>query len=96
LGVRIIDAGKSQYYYAALSNLEKASTCYQKAGLDSLWKALVADIRREHHRKTGFMPGFERIVAGTGPSQEPSFLDRAKGRWAKRGREGSTHSAKRS
>ncbi len=85
LCVRVIDAGKSKYYYAALSNLEKARACYQKAGQDAQWTALVAEIRRDHHRKTGFMPGFERIVAGAGPSEEPSFLDRARGRWAKRG-----------
>jgi hypothetical protein len=87
LGVRIIDAGLSKYYYAALSNLERARTCYQRAGLDQQWEALVAEIRRDHHRKTGFMPGFERIVAGAGPSREPSFLDRARGRWAKGGTE---------
>jgi len=84
LCMRIIDAGKSKYYNAALSNLEKARTCYQGAGLEAQWKALVAEIRREHHRKTGFIPGLERIVAGTGPSKEPSFLDRARRRWAKR------------
>ncbi len=84
LCMRIIDAGKSQYYYAALSNLEKAKDCYQRAGLDAQWQALVAEIRREHHRKSGFMPGFERIIRGAGPSKEPSFLDRARGRWASR------------
>lgn len=83
LCMRIIDAGKSNHYHAALSNLKKARTCYEKAGLDAQWEALVAEIRREHRRKTGFMPSFERIVAGAGPSKEPSFLDRAKGRWAK-------------
>jgi hypothetical protein len=82
--MRIVDAGKSQYYGAALSNLEKAKNCYQRAGLDAQWQALIAEIRREHRRKSGFMPGFERIVGGTGPSREPSFLDRARGNWASR------------
>lgn len=84
LCMRIIDAGKSRYYDAALSNLEKAKSCYQRAGLDAQWQALVAEIRQCHHRKSGFMPGFERIVRGAGPGKEPSFLDRARGRWATR------------
>jgi hypothetical protein len=86
LCVRILDADKSKYYYAALSHLEEARKCYQEARLDEQWKALVAEIRREHHRKSGFMPGFEAIVAGRRARLEPSFLDRARGRWAKRGK----------
>jgi hypothetical protein len=84
LCMRIVDAGKSNYYYAALSNLEKAKNCYQRADLDAQWQALIAEIRREHRRKSGFMPGFERIVGGTGPGREPSFLDRARRSWASR------------
>jgi uncharacterized Zn finger protein len=60
--MRIVDAGKSNYYYAALSNLEKAKICYQKAGLDAQWQALIAEIRPEHRRKSGFMPGFESPI----------------------------------
>jgi len=82
LCMRIIDAGKSKYYDAALSNLEKAQKCYQRAGLDTQWQNMVAEIRREHHRKSGFMPGFERIVRGARLSREPSFLDQARRRWA--------------
>ncbi|HEY3823153.1 MAG TPA: hypothetical protein VGL82_01280 [Bryobacteraceae bacterium] len=84
LCIRIVCAGRSKYYGAALSNLEKAKSCYQGAGLDAQWQALIAEIRREHSRKSGFMPGFERIVKGTGPNREPSFLDRARGNWASR------------
>lgn len=84
LCMRIVDAGKSRYYYEALSNLEKAKSCYESAGLDAQWQALAAEIRREHHRKSGFMPGFERVVRDAGPSKEPSFLDRARERWASR------------
>jgi hypothetical protein len=84
LCMRIVDAAKSKYYFAALSNLERAKACYQSAGLDAQWQALAAEIRRDHHRKSGFMPGFERIVRSTGASMEPSFLDRARGRWASR------------
>ncbi|MGI8745728.1 MAG: DUF6880 family protein [Bryobacteraceae bacterium] len=86
LCVRILDAGKSKYYYEALSNLEKARNCYERAGLHAQWTALAAEIRRAHCRKTGFMPGFERIVAGKWRSLEPSFLERAKGHWARRAR----------
>jgi uncharacterized Zn finger protein len=84
LCMRIVDEGKSKYYDAALSNLEKAKNCYRKAGLDAHWQALIAEIRRDHRRKSGFMPGFEKIVRGAGASKEPSFLDRARGNWASR------------
>ncbi|HZL55899.1 MAG TPA: hypothetical protein VFC21_02390 [Bryobacteraceae bacterium] len=84
LCMRIVDAGKSTYYSEALSNLEKGKNCYQRAGLDAQWQAAIAEIRRKHHRKSGFMPGFERIVKGRGPNREPSFLDRARVRWASR------------
>jgi uncharacterized Zn finger protein len=84
LCIRVLNAGKSQYYYAALAHLEKAQSCYHRAGLDAHWEALAAEIRSKHHRKSGFMPGFERIVRGAGPSREPSFLDEARKRWASR------------
>ncbi len=87
LCVRIVDAGKSKYYAAALSNLEEARKCYQQAGLDDQWKALVNEIRRDHHRKSGFMPGFEAIAAGQRSRAEPSFLDRARSRWARKAEE---------
>ncbi|MBI4467879.1 MAG: hypothetical protein HY650_01005 [Acidobacteria bacterium] len=85
-GMRIINAGKSKYYYAALSNFERAKRCYQRAGLIADWEKTVSRIRSDHRRKTGFMTGFERLVAGSGPSDEPSFLDRAKARWKGRPR----------
>ena len=85
LCLRIIDAGKSKYYVEALSNLEESKRCYQEAGLDDQWMVLVAEIRRDHHRKSGFMPGFEAIVAGKGARIAPSFLDRARGKWARKG-----------
>jgi transposase len=58
--------------------------CYQAAGLDERWRALVTEIRREHHRKSGFMPGFEAIVAGKRARVETSFLDRARRQWARK------------
>lgn len=82
--MRVLDAGKSKYYYAALANLEEARRCYQTAGIEDQWKALVADIRRDHHRKTGFMPGFEAIVAGKRARVEKSLLERARAGWAQK------------
>jgi hypothetical protein len=38
-----------------------------KAGLEIDWEHAVAQVRDQHHRKTGFMPGFERIVTGSEP-----------------------------
>ena len=59
LCMRILNAKKSKYYDAALSNLEDAKRCYEKAGLGGTWSHLVQQIRRDHHRKAGFMGRFE-------------------------------------
>jgi hypothetical protein len=58
--------------------------CYERAGLRAEWQALVGTIRADHRRKVGFMAGFEEVVAGGGPSARPSFIARAKARWARR------------
>ena len=84
LGVRILKAKKSKYYEAALSHFENAKRCYERSDLHREWAALVAEVRRAHHRKVGFMANFERLAAGHGPSDAPSFLDRARNRWAAR------------
>jgi hypothetical protein len=83
-GMRIVNAKKSKYYAAALSNFERARRCYEKAGLLADWQRVVSKVRAEHQRKTGFMTGFEEVVAGSGPSEKPSFLERAKARWGSR------------
>lgn len=83
-GMRIVDAKKSKYYNAALSNFERATRCFERAGLTEEWAATVNDVRSRHHRKSGFMSGFERLLTGSGPSDEPSFLERAKARWSRR------------
>lgn len=80
-GMRIVDAKKSRYYDAALSNFERARRCFVRAGLVDEWQRIVQKVRRDHHRKGGFIAGFEEIVAGSGPSRRPSFLQRAKARW---------------
>ena len=85
MGMRIVNAGKSKYYEAALRNFERAKRSYGKAGQQADWDRVVSEVRAKHHRKHGFMPGFERVVNGAGPGQEPPFLERAKARWIDRG-----------
>ncbi|MDM8517331.1 hypothetical protein QUF76_14105 [Desulfobacterales bacterium HSG16] len=36
MGLRIVNAKKSKYYNAAISNFEQAKRCYEKAGLESV------------------------------------------------------------
>ena len=84
LCLRIVNAGKSKYYDTALDNIEQAKKCYAKAGLTSDWQAVVADVRKRHFRKKGFMAGFEDIVAGAPKHIEPPFLERAKARWPRK------------
>jgi hypothetical protein len=73
-GMRIVNAAKSKYYDAALSNFERA-------GLAAEWANTVCHIRASHRRKAGFMSGFEALAAGHGRASRPSFLERAKTRW---------------
>jgi len=84
LCMRIVNAGKSKYYDAALDNIEHAKKCYAKAGLDADWQVVVADVRERHFRKKGFMTGFEDIVSGAPKHVEPPFLERAKARWPRK------------
>jgi len=65
-GMRFVDAKKSKYYEAALSNFVNAMRCFERAGLTDEWAETVNDIRSRHHRKSGFMSGFERLLAGSG------------------------------
>ncbi|MBN2530135.1 MAG: hypothetical protein JXR76_27335 [Deltaproteobacteria bacterium] len=81
MGMRIVEAGKSKYYDAALSNFEDAGNCWKAACCPQLWDALVDRIRIDHRRKYSFYPYFEDIVAGKKLDKEPSFLERAKNRW---------------
>jgi hypothetical protein len=80
-GLRIVNAKKSRYYDAALANFASAKRCFERAGLDSEWQRTVNQVRIDHRRKSGFMPGFERVAAGIDPMARPSFLERAKARW---------------
>ncbi|MFH1673532.1 MAG: DUF6880 family protein [Pseudomonadota bacterium] len=84
LCMRIVNAGKSKSYDAALDNIEHAKRCYAKAGLTADWQAVVADVRKRHFRKKGFMARFEEIVAGAPKHVDPPFLERAKARWPRK------------
>jgi uncharacterized Zn finger protein len=86
LAMRVVNAGKSKYYDAALDNLEKARKCYVKGKIESEWAGLVAYIRERHSRKSGFMADFERIASGAPKPTEQTFLERAKKRWPKGGK----------
>ena len=83
-GMRIVDAKKSKYYDAALSNFERARDCYQRAGLATEWEQTVRRVCALHYRKTGFIGGFHGLAAGAKRSEQPSFLERAKTRWGVR------------
>lgn len=50
------------------------------------WQKTVSQVRADHHRKSGFMDGFERLVEGAGLSDEPSFMEQAKARFRGRSR----------
>ena len=83
LGLRILKAGKSKYYEHALEHFRVAKRLYEKAGQARLWSSLVMGVRRDHARKSSFIGGFERVVAGRGPEREQSFQKRARRTWAK-------------
>ena len=81
MGLSIVDAGKSRHYGAVLDHFERAKQCYAAAGLPEDWVQLVARVRANHSRKSGFIRGFEEVVAGSAPEPGPAFLEKAKARW---------------
>ena len=83
-GLRIVDAGKSRYYDAALSNFERARDCYARAGLAGEWEETVRRVCAAHFRKTGFIGDFRALADGAKRGGRPSFLEGAKQRWKER------------
>jgi len=83
-GIRIVDAKKSKYYDAALSNFARARDCYQRAALAGEWGKIVRHMSSLHFRKTGFIGGFQALAAGEKQIKKPSFLEQAKADWAER------------
>jgi len=81
MAMRILDAGKSRYYPAALEHLRMARKLYGKGEQEPAWQSVVARVREHHSRKRGFMSSFEQIVAGGGCPTAESFEERARKRW---------------
>jgi len=44
MGFRIINAGKSKYYGAALSNFKQAKKCYEEADLETVWMETIEKV----------------------------------------------------
>jgi hypothetical protein len=82
-GMRVLKAGKSKYYGAALRYFEHAKRCYQQAGQPTQWQQVIDEVYAQHSRKTSFLPSFDAVVTGTDPATQPSFLDQAKARWGR-------------
>jgi uncharacterized Zn finger protein len=80
LGLRILNAGKSRHYDAALDHFEKARSLYCGAGQSSDWEALAGTVRNAHSRKRGFLAAFEKIAAGKS-QRSPSFAEQAQEQW---------------
>jgi uncharacterized Zn finger protein len=83
MALRILNAGKSKYYDAALEHLDSARKCFETVGLGKSWDVLVAKIRNEHRRKWSFMPDFEALLSREALPERQSFLDRARERRAR-------------
>ena len=71
---------KTKHYDTALPNFQRAERSFERTRLEGEWSKTVRQVRADHYRKSSFMPGFERLMEGVGPNDEPSFLDRAKAR----------------
>ena len=82
LGLGIVNAGKSKHYAAAAEYFGRAKRCFATAGLPDCWDQLVDQVRANHYRKVGFIREFEKVVTGVTPGPEPTFLEKARARWA--------------
>jgi tetratricopeptide (TPR) repeat protein len=78
VALRIVNRGRSRRYEEALENLAKARDSFLAAGLAPEWHKLVAELRANHSRKTGFIGGFERVVSVGKVAKAPRFLERAR------------------
>jgi hypothetical protein len=81
--LRIVNAGKSKYYDAAIDNLERARDCFLQAGRDAEWKRTALEISRAHSRKQGFIRDFASVVRGE-RIVRLSFLEIAMMKWQNR------------
>ena len=83
MAMRVIDAGKSKYYTAAIENLLAAKNLYHTHGQEQAWQSVVARLRTNHSRKHFIMAALEDIIAGRTPRAVESFADRMRKRWHK-------------
>jgi hypothetical protein len=60
----------------------RAKRCFTAAGLPGCQDQLVDQVRTNHYRKTGFIREFEKVAAGLTAEPEPTFLEKARARWA--------------
>jgi tetratricopeptide (TPR) repeat protein len=79
-GMRILTDRRSRRYATALRHFANARRCYERAELSADWQRLADDVHA--NATTSFLDRFEQLVTGSGPGPRPSFLDRAKARWA--------------
>ena len=70
--MRIVNAGKSKYYEAALGHLEKARDLYCGADQAAEWEAVLETLRTVHSRKRGFLSTLEQALSGES-KRSPSF-----------------------
>lgn len=82
MALRILEAKKSRYYDSALRNLDRARKAMLKNGRAEEWEALATEIRKNHRRKSAFIPGFESLTERR-RTREHSFSERARERWRK-------------
>jgi hypothetical protein len=80
--LRIVNAGKSNYYETAIDNLERARDCFRQAGRDAEWDKTALGISRAHSRKQGFMREFASVARGE-RIMRLSFLEAALAKWQK-------------
>jgi hypothetical protein len=59
----------------------KRGEATREPGLAADWQCVVNEVRARHRRKTGFMSGFDEVVAGLDTSKKRWFLERAKMCW---------------
>jgi hypothetical protein len=83
LGMRILGAGKSRYYVHALDHLLAAKRCYRAAQHQESWDQLLARVRHDHHRKSGFQAALEERLARD-ERPKGSWLEGARKRWTPR------------
>ena len=81
-GMRILAGRKSPQYEAAVDYFGRAERCYAWADRIGEWRETVAQVHTEHGRKGRFMPRFQTLVQDADTERHPSFLERARSRWA--------------